>query len=160
MRILGIDPGSHRLGVGCLERRGQSIALIRAETIQAPSRDALYARLEFISDRLDAVFDELQPAAVAIETTFFGKNAQSAFTLGIARGVAVSACLRRRLPIFEYAPAQVKACVTGSGRADKTQVQKMLRLILGAPLDLGFDASDALAIALCHAHSVRVPQRA
>lgn len=155
IRILGIDPGSHKLGVGCVDRQGRNISLIRAETIQAPTREDLYPRLRFIALRLDAVFDDLRPSAVAIETTFFGKNAQSAFRLGIARGVVVAACLQRDLPIFEYAPAQVKASVTGSGRADKTQVQKMLGLILGTPIEMGFDASDAIAIALCHAHSFR-----
>lgn len=153
-RILGIDPGSHQLGLGCIEKRGNEIRLLFAETIKAPPSDDIYGRLDFIADRLKLRIDELRPEEVAIEDTFCGKSARSAFRLGVARGVAVGACLGRRIPIYEYAPTRVKQIVTGYGKADKAQVRKMAALTVGTPLELGFDATDAIAVAICHASTV------
>jgi crossover junction endodeoxyribonuclease RuvC len=155
-RILGIDPGSHRLGVGCVEQHGNTLRLLFAETIEAPARESLYDRLEVIVARLKKVIDALSPDEVAVEDIFHAKNARSAFHLGMARGVAISACLGRGVRIYEYAPTQVKAIVTGYGRADKEQVRKMVRLILGAQIELGYDATDAIAIAICHANTAHL----
>ncbi len=149
-RILGIDPGSLHLGLGLIEKKGAHMRLLFAETIHAPAKLPFYERLDFLHVRLRERIEELNPEEVAVEDTFFAKNAQSAFRLGMARGVAVAACLGRGLTIYEYAPTQVKSVVTGYGRADKEQVRKMVGLSLGAKLDLGFDATDALAVAICH----------
>ena len=155
-RLLGIDPGSHNTGIGCIEQHGNQLRLIFAEVIAAPRKDSLYARLEVIGARLKQVIDELVPNEIAVEDIFHAKNARSAFHLGIARGVAISHCLGRGIKIFEYAPTQVKAVVTGYGRADKEQVKKMVRLILGTEVNLGFDATDAIALAICHANTVKL----
>lgn len=152
-RILGVDPGSKHLGIGCLEKSGNSMKLIFAETISAPGGDDFFSRLRVIQAHFSKRLLELAPDEVAVEDTFFSKNAKSAFRLGIARGIALAACLQQDLKIFEYAPTQVKLVVTGYGRADKAQVQKMVRLSLGSSEPLGYDASDALAVAICHAHT-------
>lgn len=157
-RVLGIDPGSHRLGVGCIEKTGNTLRLVFAEVISAPARHSLYGRLEIIGLRLREIIDQLVPEEIAVEDIFHAKNARSAFHLGIARGVAISACLGRGVKIFEYAPTQVKSIVTGYGRADKEQVKKMVRLILGHEITLGYDATDAIAIAICHANTVKVSE--
>lgn len=155
-RIVGIDPGSHHLGFSCIAKSGNSLKLITAETIHAKKADDLYDRLDQIRLRLNALLDQCLPSVVAIENVFVGKNVKSAFYLGIARGIVFSACMERRIRVFEYAPAQVKSIVTGSGRADKEQVKKMVGILLGQKLDLGFDATDAVAIAICHAAQVNL----
>lgn len=156
---IGIDPGSARLGLGCIKKTGNRFELIYAETLQSPRSRPFFERLTFISKRLRELLDDLKPFEVAVEAAFFGKNAQSAFQLGTARGVAIAACLERGLPVYEYAPAQIKSVVTGNGRADKDQVRKMVEITFGKPLTIGHDATDALAIAICHASTVRWEQR-
>ncbi|MBI4405662.1 MAG: crossover junction endodeoxyribonuclease RuvC [Deltaproteobacteria bacterium] len=151
MNILGIDPGSTHLGVGCIKKNGNLLELVFASTVNAPQKKPLYDRLQILSEKLRLVLDRCQPEVVAIEDLFHGQNARSAFHLGLARGVVVAACLDRRLKIFEYAPTQVKSVVTGYGRADKEQVRKMISLLLGQQVNEGLDASDALAVAICHA---------
>ena len=155
-RILGIDPGSHHLGIGCIEKRGQSLRLVFAEIIHAKKTDVLFKRLDHILAHLKARVDELAPDEIVIENMFTAKNIKSAIYLGMARGVALSTCLGRGIEIYEYAPTQVKMVVTGSGRADKEQVRKMVGLILGTRIDLGFDATDAIAVAICHANTNRI----
>lgn len=155
-RVLGIDPGSHHLGVGCIEKRGNQIRLIHVDILHAPAKAPFYERLEIIAAKLNPLIAKLQPREVAVEDIFSAKNPRSAFRLGIARGVAVAACLGRGIKIYEYAPTQVKAVVTGHGRADKAQVQKMVRLIVGTIPELGFDATDALAVAICHANTLNL----
>ncbi len=155
-RIVGLDPGSHHLGLACIEIKGKSITLIHAETLSPPGAEAFFDRLHWISNSLRRKVEELHPAEVALEDTFFSNNAQSAFRLGMARGVAFASCLAPGIRIFEYAPSRIKLVVTGYGRADKTQVKKMVGLILGKPIDLGFDATDAVAVALCHAFTLRL----
>lgn len=151
--ILGIDPGSHFLGVGCVEKIGNKLKLIQVEVIDAPHKDEFYLRLEKINDDFETLLDKLQPTEVAIEDTFFGKNAKSAFRLGLAKGVVVAACLRRKIKIYEYAPTQIKLAVTGYGRAAKEQVKKMTELTLETRIEGRLDATDALAVAICHAHT-------
>jgi len=129
--------------------------LLYADTIRAPAKEKLYPRLEKISRRLHELLDEWKPDEVAVEDVFYALNARSAFHLGMARGVAVAACLGRQMKIFEYAPTQVKSIVTGYGRADKAQVKKMIQLLLGTREEFGFDTADAIAVALCHAVTAR-----
>ncbi len=158
--ILGIDPGSHFLGVGCIHKRGNTLTLISAEAISAPAKQTLYPRLEVIAERLEILLDLWKPHEVAVEDLFHSKNARSAFHLGIARGVAIGACLKRKIAIFEYAPTQVKSVVTGYGRADKEQVRKMVELTLKAKIADRHDATDALAVAICHASTLRLESMA
>lgn len=155
-RIVGIDPGSHHLGFSCISKSGNTLKLLGAETIHAKRNDELFERLDQIRTRLNALLDSFSPSVVAIENIFSAKNVKSAFYLGIARGVVFASCMERRIRVFEYAPTHVKSVVTGSGRADKEQVKKMVGLLLGEKLDLGFDATDAVAIAICHASQVNL----
>ena len=157
-KIFGIDPGSHHLGVACIQKRGNTFELLFAAVLNAPSKETLYPRLSVLSVEVEKALDLWTPHVVAVEDAFFAKNARSAFQLGIARGVAIGSCLRRGLSVFEYTPTQVKSVVTGYGRADKAQVKKMVELTLGRKLDLGFDATDAIAIALCHASQTKFEQ--
>lgn len=150
-RILGIDPGSRRTGVGLLvasEGRLRHLAHRVVET-----RDEEFpARLKDIFDGVGAAIAEYQPQEAAIETVFLSKNPQSALKLGQARGAAICACVNAGLAVHEYAPRQIKNAVVGSGSADKTQVQYMVGLLLGLQEALQADAADALAVAITHAH--------
>jgi crossover junction endodeoxyribonuclease RuvC len=157
--IVGIDPGSHNFGFGCIQKSGNDLKLVTAQVIKAPAQETLYERLKVITPKFHALLDQIKPQEVALEDVFFAKNAKSAFQLGIVRGVVFAACLERDIKIFEYPPTQVKSTVTGYGRADKAQVQKMVGLLLGAELKTAYDASDAVAIAICHASINRVLAR-
>jgi len=117
--ILGIDPGTHRLGVGVIKKSSGSVKLISAETLQAPSKSDLYDRLSDLYEKLDLLFEKYRPDEVAIEDTFISENPRSAFQIGIARGMVFALCIKYGVKIFEYAPTQVKQTVTGHGRADK-----------------------------------------
>lgn len=113
-------------------------------------RASLAERLVELFDGLDRVIEEYRPDEVAVEGVFAARNARSALILGHARGVALLAAARRKLPLFEYSPAQVKKTVSGSGRADKAQIQRAVQMLLGLPEPAQEDAADALAIAFCH----------
>ncbi|MSP19745.1 MAG: crossover junction endodeoxyribonuclease RuvC [Bdellovibrionales bacterium] len=154
--IVGIDPGTHNFGIGCISKSGNNLRLITAQVIKAPAKETLYERLKVIAPQFYSLLDQLNPKEVALEDVFFAKNAKSAFQLGIVRGIVFAACLARDIKIFEYAPTQVKSTVTGYGRADKAQVQKMVGLLLGTELKTSFDASDAVAVAICHASINRI----
>ena len=159
--ILGIDPGSQHLGVGCIIKEGNKITLVQSTVLSAPGSHHLYRRLTSIQERLESLLNQLRPSEIAVEDVFYKQNPKSVFHLGVARGVAIAACLKLGLEIFEYPPTQVKSAVAGNGRADKAQVKKMVELSLGQKIEGRFDATDALAVALCHAHMHRfTPQRA
>ncbi len=151
MRILGIDPGSLHLGLACIEKDGSRVRLVSAIVLSAPKKDSFYDRLGLLHGELLAHIAASGAREVAIEGIFFSKNPRSAVQLGMARGIAIAACLSHSLTIHEYAPAAVKAAVTGSGRADKDQIRKMVELIVGQRIDARHDATDALAVAICHA---------
>ena len=138
------------MGLACIEKKNNSYHLLEHVTITAPRELPLYDRLGFIQKDLLLFLEKTNPHVVSLEDIFFAKNIKSAFAIGIARGVVFSACLQRGIRVFEYPPTKVKSAVTGSGRADKSQVQKMLQMLLGVKLEVGFDTSDAIAIALCH----------
>lgn len=156
MRVLGIDPGSNFLGLACVEARGNSFAWIgHTVVVVAEGKDkSLGARFRAIHEGVKQAMELWRPEAVAAEEVFFAKNAQSALKLGQARGAALMVPALHGLPLFEYSATIVKQTVTGSGRAEKEQVQHMVRAILGAHgKTLEFqrsDASDALAVAICH----------
>lgn len=164
MRVLGIDPGSNFMGLGCVEARGSKLVCVGHAVIRIKETDWC-KRLGEIFMAVDAAIQEWQPQAVAAEEVFFAKNAQSALKLGQARGAALSAVALKNIPLFEYAATQVKQSVAASGRADKDQVYRMIKLLLGPSLaELKalerHDASDALAIAICHLQQARYPAQA
>lgn len=159
-RVIGIDPGSHNLGVGCVEKLGNQLTLVHTEVLCAPKSKSLFERLEIISESLVQILKWYEPTEVAVEDVFHAKNSQSAFHLGMARGIVFAACFGRGIKLFEYAPTQVKSVVTGYGRADKAQVKKMVGLILGVSIkENKYDATDALAVAICHASYAKLRAR-
>ncbi len=153
MRIFGIDPGSVRTGYGCIESDGTRHRLVACGAITASARLPFPDRLLKIHEELTTHLAQCHPDGVAVESLFHHANARSALQLGHARGVALLAATQARVPIAEYSPMQIKRAVVGYGRAEKRQVQAMIRLLLGlaaAPQPL--DVSDALAVAICHMH--------
>ena len=159
MRIFGIDPGSVRTGYGCVETNGTRHALVVCGALSAPAGASLPDRLHSIHSGLTRLLHSSKPDCVVIENLFHARNVKSALVLGHARGVAVLAAVEAGLPLVEYTPAEVKLAVVGYGRADKDQVQQMVKLLLGlASAPSPYDASDALAVAICHAHTGTRPQ--
>jgi crossover junction endodeoxyribonuclease RuvC len=155
VKIFGIDPGSERTGYGCVDTDGSRHRIVTSGAIRTPASASFPEKLLKIHVGLTALLGECQPDCVAIENLFHASNARSALKLGHARGVAMLAAVQCGAAVFEYTPAEVKRAVVGYGRAEKHQVQQMVKLILGlAVLPTPFDASDALAIAICHSHSV------
>ena len=155
MRIFGIDPGSARTGYGCVETDGRVARLVTCGTIDAAVKDGFPERLARIHRELTALLATCGPDCVAIESVFHAVNARTALKLGHARGVAMLAAVQSGCPIIEYTPAAIKRAVVGYGRAEKHQVQQMMKLLLGlAEAPSPHDAADALAVAICHMHSV------
>ena len=158
MKIFGIDPGSERTGYGCVETDGRRHRLIACGAISAPHASSFPERLACIHRELSVVLAQTSPDCVAIENLFHAVNVRSALKLGHARGVAMLAAVEAGLPVVEYTPAEVKRAVVGYGRAEKHQVQQMVKLILGLPaVPSPHDAADALAIAICHINSLAPP---
>ena len=154
IRILGIDPGSQRTGIGVIDVAGDGrCTFVHCEALKLLDADDFPARLGLLCEGLERVLDEWQPQHVAIETVFMAKSATSALKLGHARGAALATVVRRRLKVSEYAPRVIKQSLVGRGAAEKDQVQHMVRLLLNLPaMKLQADAADALAVALTHAH--------
>ena len=154
MKIFGIDPGSERTGFGCVETDGSRHRIIVCGAIAVPPSAAFPDRLLTIHQRLAALLLQHRPDCVALENVFFAANVRSALKLGHARGVAMLAAVEAGVPVAEYTPAEIKRAVVGHGRAEKTQVQQMVKLLLGLPVvPTPHDAADALAVAICHVHS-------
>ncbi len=160
MIIFGIDPGSERTGYGCVQTDGSRHVLVACGAIKTSSSSTFAQKLLVIHSQLATLLTEHRPDAVAIESLFHAVNARSALKLGHARGVAMLAAVEFGVEIFEYTPAEVKSAVVGYGRAEKAQVQQMVKLLLDlqeAPSP--HDAADALAVAVCHIHSHGVRRR-
>ena len=156
MRVFGIDPGSERTGYGCVETDGRRHRLIACGAITAAAGDSFPHRLARIHRELSARLSECHPELVVVENLFYATNARSALKLGHARGVAILAAVEAGCEVLEYTPAEVKRAVVGYGRADKRQVQQMIKLLLGLDkVPSPHDAADALAVAICHVHSGR-----
>ena len=152
MRILGIDPGTQVCGYGVIETDGQDARALDYGVIKG-SAPSLEGRLKAIYEGLLTVIARFEPEVAVVEGAFFGKNVRSALRIGEGRGVALLAAASGGLRVAEYAPAEVKKAVVGTGRAHKSQVQQMVRIILALPeLPEPEDAADALAIAICHFH--------
>lgn len=153
MLVLGIDPGSEITGWGVVEGGGRRHQLVAFGTVKASPRERFAARLLKISEGVEDVLARFKPDVCAVEEAFFAVNAKTALKLGQVRGVVLVAAERARVEIAEYAPRLVKQTVVGYGAAEKHQVQEMVRVLLAlktAPAPL--DASDALAVAICHLH--------
>jgi crossover junction endodeoxyribonuclease RuvC len=154
VKIFGIDPGTDRTGYGCIETAGGRHHLVICGTLSAPAKSSFPDKLKHVHDGLVALLAEHRPDCVAVENIFYARNVRSALKLGHARGVALLAAAEAGLPVAEYSPAEIKLAVVGFGRAEKQQVQQMIKLLLHlAAAPSPHDAADALAVAICHVHS-------
>lgn len=152
MRIIGIDPGTGILGFGVVDVNGIKINLVTAGVITTPAHTPLDERLEEIFDGLTEIIAETNPDEMSIEKLFFARNVTTAMSVSHARGVAMLTGRKARLPIAEYTPMQIKQSLTGYGKADKKQIQEMVRLQLNLKeIPKPDDAADALAAAITHA---------
>lgn len=154
--ILGIDPGTLFLGYGLISAHKNNLTLIEMGALQLARHDDHAERLKLIFNKIQSLIVHHQPTAVAIEAPFFGKNVQSMLKLGRAQGVAIAAAMVNGLAATEYAPRKVKQAVTGKGNADKERVWDMLRQTMYLPeAPKSWDASDAVAVAVCHHYELR-----
>jgi crossover junction endodeoxyribonuclease RuvC len=157
MIVIGIDPGIATTGFGVIEKQGNKLKLIEYGAIVTPAHTALPRRLGQLASELRALIRRTTPVHMAVEELFFNTNAKTALVVGQARGVILLMGEESGLPVFGYTPIQVKLGVSGYGRADKNQVQQMVKQLLNIDkIPKPDDAADALAIAICHAHSVRL----
>jgi len=159
VRLLGIDPGSRVTGYGILDMDGPRSRYVASGCIQTDSARPLPERLKTIFEGVASVIREYQPAEAAAEQVFMHRNPDSALKLGQARGAALCAVVMAGLPVSEYAPRAIKQAVVGGGAADKSQVQRMVALLLNLPEPPPADAADALAVAICHGHTRQTLQR-
>jgi crossover junction endodeoxyribonuclease RuvC len=160
MRILGVDPGSDTTGYGVIDSDGRNYQLVEYAGIRGPKRLSFAARLLEITLKIEEVIERLSPQACAVEDTFYAVNVKSALKLGQARGAVLVAAARAGLEVFEYSPLEIKSALVGYGRAEKQQVQEMVRLLLGMKsVPEPLDASDALAIAICHVNIATTKSR-
>ena len=150
-RILGIDCGTERTGYGVIESDGVAHLMIDAGVLKTDTKEPLAQRLLTIANGLRQIVNRHQPDCVAVEDVFHAVNARSALKLAHVRGVALLAVAESGLPLGEYSPMEVKMSVVGYGRAEKSQVQMMVRSLLSLDRELPEDASDAVAVAICHA---------
>lgn len=157
-RVLGIDPGSRITGFGLIDETATGLRYIASGCIRV-KEGSFPERLKQIFEGVDAVVREHHPDQLAIEQVFMHKNADSALKLGQARGAAICAVFAHELPVFEYAARQVKQALVGSGSAEKSQVQHMVRILLGLRGEIQTDAGDALGVALCHIHVQQTQKR-
>jgi crossover junction endodeoxyribonuclease RuvC len=156
MRILGIDPGTGILGFGIIDYDGKSTKLVDAGVIRTPVKEEDSIRLETIYDELHELIIELKPQIMSVEKLFFAQNVTTAMTVAQARGVVLLCGKQHKLDLYEYTPLQIKQALTGYGRADKKQIQEMVRVILGLKdVPKPDDCADALAAAICHSMTVR-----
>jgi crossover junction endodeoxyribonuclease RuvC len=153
--VIGIDPGSRATGWGIVRLEGGDLSCVECGVVRVSADLDLAERMMTLAEGLDGIIERLSPGVAAIEDVFVSRDPRGALKLGQARGAALAALARRGLSVTEYPPAVVKRAVTGSGRAAKTQVALMVQSILGLEKQPARDASDALAVAICHARSLR-----
>ncbi len=156
--IFGLDPGTHTTGYGIIKKQGSRLIHVDNGLICAPRKAPLHERLGVIQDQLRELLDKFCPQIMSIEDVFVGKNARAALNLGHARGVALAAAAQAGINVVTFAPKLVKKTVAGTGRAEKYQVQMMVKTLLGLPEIPAEDAADALALAICHCHHARGAQ--
>ena len=158
--ILGIDPGTRIMGYGVIKATGSGIETLALGVIRMASIMDPYRRMSHILEKVYELLDEYKPDSMAIEAPFYSKNVQSMLKLGRAQGVAIAAALSRNVPVSEYAPRKIKMAVTGKGAASKEQVADMLKRTLHfTQRSEAFDATDALAVAVCHATQAVMPDK-
>lgn len=150
--ILGIDPGSRKLGFGLIQVNNQKLVHVDHGVLQIPLED-IPCRLGFIYKELELLILKFKPNYFSIEEAFVHKNISSALKLGQARGAAIVAAVNHKIEVFEYSPRVIKQAIVGKGSADKYQVQQMVRILLNLPKLPEQDAADALAIAICMANT-------
>ncbi|OYW43837.1 crossover junction endodeoxyribonuclease RuvC [Candidatus Saccharibacteria bacterium 32-45-3] len=156
MRLIGIDPGTGILGFGVIDVHGTKMTMVTAGVIRTPAHTPLDERLEEIYDGLTDIIAETKPSVMSIEKLFFARNVTTAMSVSHARGVAMLAGKKGKLELAEYTPLQIKQTLTGYGKADKKQVQEMVRIQLGlAEVPQPDDCADALAAAMTHAFMIR-----
>ncbi|MEP9410210.1 MAG: crossover junction endodeoxyribonuclease RuvC [Candidatus Brocadia sp.] len=154
MKILGIDPGTQVAGYGVIEITGSKIVAVEYGSIKADKNQTFARRLQTIHGRIMDIISKHQPHQMAIEEVFYSKNIKSAIRIGEGRGIVFLCAASANIPITEYAATVIKKAVVGNGNAQKEQVQEMVKIILGLPeIPEPRDASDALAIAICHSHN-------
>ena len=160
MRILGVDPGTLVTGYGVIDCRGKNFTLVDCGVIKTGSKMLMPLRLRLIHEGLMDVIEKSMPDEFAIESAFYSKNVQSTLKLGHARGVSILAAALREIPTSEYSPREVKQSVVGHGNASKEQVAYMVRTLLKLQdaEELSLDATDALAVGLCHASKLMRPR--
>lgn len=152
MRIIGIDPGTGILGFGVIESDGHKSQMVDAGVIRTPVKEDDAVRLQTIFEELSGIITQTKPAEMAVEKLFFAQNVTTAMTVAQARGVVLLAGQQAGLSIHEYTPLQIKQSLTGYGRAEKKQMQEMVRVLLGLKdIPQPDDCADALAAAICHA---------
>jgi crossover junction endodeoxyribonuclease RuvC len=155
LRILGIDPGSHVTGYGIIEKEGNYLRHVLHGEIKTKKDSLLSTMLISIYQQLSAVITQTAPQAISLENIFYGKNVRSLIKQAQVRGVVIFAGADKGIPVFEYSPLEVKKAVVGYGRAEKRQVQIMVKAILKLPALPPADAADALASAICHANFLK-----
>ncbi len=156
MRILGIDPGIAIVGYGIVDKEGNRYKTVAYDAVTTRAHTPLEERLEKVYNGVDEIIKIYKPDVMSIEELFFNNNAKTALTVGQARGVIILAAVKNGVPVYEYTPLQVKQALTGYGRASKTQIQQMMKSMLGlTEIPKPDDVADALAIAVCHGNSIR-----
>lgn len=156
--ILGIDPGTVIMGYGIIEISNNHIKAVELNVLNLQKKKDAYERLQMIQSKVQELIRTYKPHAFAIEAPFFGKNVQSMLKLGRAQGVAIAVAMQAGLSVTEYSPKKVKQSITGNGNADKEQIRKMICHILNKEIAAKYyDATDALAVAICHHFNSRIP---
>ncbi|MBM7563757.1 crossover junction endodeoxyribonuclease RuvC [Paenibacillus sacheonensis] len=154
MRVLGIDPGIAIVGFGFIDKIGSKLVPVQYGCITTEARTPQEERLKQVYESACALMDRYKPDTLGIEKLFFNRNVTTAFSVGQARGVVILAAAQRGIPVMEYTPLQVKQAVVGYGKAEKRQVQEMVKMLLKlSAIPKPDDVADALAVAICHAHS-------
>ena len=157
-RIMGIDPGTNYMGYGIIEIEGRAMRSVVMGDIDLHTMSDPYRKLHYIFERVGKLIDDYEPREVALESPFFGTNVQSMLKLGRAQGVAMAAALHRQKEVFEYAPSRIKQAIAGSGSASKEQVAAIVKRMLKVEyMPRRLDATDGMAVAMCHYFTARTP---
>ncbi len=157
MRVLGIDPGTMVTGFGVVDDIRGKLSVVSYGTIEGKRKDSFPDRLKMMFDGLNNAIGDYKPEQIALESAFYGKSVKAAIKIGEARGVAILCAALSGIPLFEYAPTEVKRAVVGVGNAQKVQVSKMVKVLLSlSEVPEKYDATDALAIAICHCHRMKL----
>ena len=156
MLVLGVDPGTYKMGIGLVESDGESYSLRLSDALSPPRNAELAARLGWLHSRLEELVAEIRPDVVAVESPFVGRNIKAAISVGQAQAVAMVAAASHDIPVSMYAPREVKKAVTDNGGSSKEQVQDMVQFLLDLPDPLeSSDRSDAAAVAICHINTTQ-----